>query len=244
MAHDLNVDGGGQPKVKDLRHHVDGEGVEGHAREALIEDAAQLLDVVVGGMVLFGERDLDVGVSGADRRGVGVGGVESAVGQADVVDDGDDLLLRDRLPYGVVDPVADGGHVFDAGSGAGAHVNLELATIDGREEVLAEEGIEHCSGDDGEDGKQNKKDNGVGQTGLKNAVIAAAEFLEVMLEAKLKADQRIVARHSSVVGFVVEFLQKVFGHGRHDGTRQYVGGEHGKADGLAERHEEIPGDAA
>ncbi len=82
------------------------------------------------------------------------------------------------------------------------------------------------------------------ETELQDAVVTAAELLEVVLEAKLEADQGIAAGQLSVVGFVVEFLQEVFRHGGDDGARQEVGGEHGEADCFGERHEEIARDAA
>ena len=77
------------------------------------------------------------------------------------------------------------------------------------------------------------------ETKLENAAIAAAEFLETVLESQLKTNQRIAAGSLSVFGFVVVFLQEVLGHGRHDGARQDVRGEHGEEDGLGQRHEEI-----
>ena len=79
---------------------------------------------------------------------------------------------------------------------------------------------------------------------LQNAVISAAKFLKVMLEAELKADEGIAAGLLSVVSFIVDLLQQVLGHGGHDGSREKIGREHGEDDGLGQRNEEIFGDAA
>ncbi len=152
--------------------------------------------------------------------------------------------MRDGLADGVVDLVAEVGHVFNAGAGVRANVNLELAGVNGGKEILAQEGIENGSGGNGEDDEQDEKDRGMSETELQNAMVTAAELLEVVLETKLEADQGIAAGLFSVVSFVVMFLQKVFRHSRNDGARQEVGGEHGEADGFGERHEEIARDAA
>ena len=141
-ADDLDIDGRRKSEVEDLRDHVDGQRVEGDAGKASVERVAQLLHVVIGRVVLFSERNLNVGIGGTDGGGVGIRGIDAAVGQADVVDDGRDLILGNGLADGVVDLIAELSDVFDARAGAGADVNLELAAIDGGEEVLTEKGIE------------------------------------------------------------------------------------------------------
>ena len=70
---------------------------------------------------------------GPTDAGVGVGQVHAGVGHADVVDDGDQFARRNLPPDGIVDLVAQARRLLDAGAGAGAHVQLELAGIDARE---------------------------------------------------------------------------------------------------------------
>ena len=65
-ADDLDIDGRGKAEVEDLRDHVDGQRVEGHAGKARGRMCAELLHIIVGGVMLFGKRDLNVGVGGAD----------------------------------------------------------------------------------------------------------------------------------------------------------------------------------
>ena len=88
-------------------------------------------------MMVFGQLDLDVGVGGADGRGGRVGEIESGVWQADVINDGDDFPGGNFGADGRVDVVAERGRLLDARAGAGADVNLELAGVDRRKEVLA-----------------------------------------------------------------------------------------------------------
>ena len=94
-ADDLDVDGRGEAEVENLGDDVDGQHVEGDAGILAGQHGAQPFDVVGGGMVVLGELDLDVGVGGTDGRGGGVGEIEAGVGQADVVDDGDDFVWRE-----------------------------------------------------------------------------------------------------------------------------------------------------
>ena len=141
-ADDLDIDGSRQAEVEDLRDHVDGQRVEGDAGEAVVQDIAQLLHVGVGGAMLLGELHRDVGIGGTDGSGVGVRGIQTAVGKSDVVDDGVDFVLGDGLANGVVDLIAEIGDIFNTRAGVGAEVNLELAAVDGGKEVLTEIRIE------------------------------------------------------------------------------------------------------
>jgi hypothetical protein len=88
--------------------------------------------------MVFGQLDLNVSVGGADGGRGRVGEIESGVWQADVIDDGDDFPGGKFGADGGVDVIAERGGLFDARAGAGADVNLELAGVDRREEVLAQ----------------------------------------------------------------------------------------------------------
>ncbi len=119
-----------------------------------------MLDVRRRGMVLLGQLHLDVGVGRADGRRGRVGEVQAGIRQADVIDNGDDLFGRNILADGRVDVVAEGCRLFDARAGAGADVNLELAGVNRREEVLAQK-RRKSQRSDGEKHKENQKDRRV-----------------------------------------------------------------------------------
>ncbi len=91
-------------------------------------------------MVVFAQLDLDVGVGGADGSRGGVREVQAGTGQADVIDDGDHFFGGNLGADGRVDVIAERGGLFDAGTGACANVNLELAGIYRGEEVLPSHG--------------------------------------------------------------------------------------------------------
>ena len=90
---------------------------------------AQIVNVVVGGAMLLVETDKNIGVGRADGSGRAVREIDSAVRQADVVDDAVDLLLRDLLADAGFDVVAKARSVLDTCSGAGAQVKAELTAV-------------------------------------------------------------------------------------------------------------------
>ena len=98
----------------------------------------QVVDVLRGRLVVLGERDQHVGVLRADRRRVAVRQIQAAVGQPDVVDDALDLRLRDDVADGRVDGVAQRRRLLDPRAGRRPQVQLELAAVDRREEILAD----------------------------------------------------------------------------------------------------------
>ena len=106
---------------------------------------------------------------------------------------------RNLLADGGVDVVAESGGLFNARAGVGAHVDLELAGVDGGEEVLAEPGSEYASEREGKDQKEDEEDAGVIDAEGEQAQIAVAKFLEAGLEGQLKADERIAAGLLSVL---------------------------------------------
>src|SRR5260370_26568693 len=62
VSDDLNVDGGGQSKIENLSNHVGGQESERNARELFGECQTKLMNVVVRGMVLDGQRHKNVRV--------------------------------------------------------------------------------------------------------------------------------------------------------------------------------------
>ena len=86
---ELHVDRRGQAEIQDLAHDVGGLEEELDAREiAAAASARSCRDVIRRSAWCSGvQRDEDVRVGRADGAGVGVGRVDAAVGQADVVED-------------------------------------------------------------------------------------------------------------------------------------------------------------
>src|SRR5207302_10947502 len=75
---------------------------------------------------------------------------------------------------------------------------------------------------------------------LQQAAIAVTKSLEGRFKTLLKSNKRVTAWDAL---FVFISPQQVLGHGRNDGPRKQVRGEHGENDCLGERHKEIPRDA-
>lgn len=138
VALQLHVDRRRLPEVEDLRDDVGWLEEELDAGEALRQDPAQRLDVAVRGRVAFLQRDHDFAVEGADRAGIAVGQVDPARGQAEVVDDGVELVGQHYLAHHLLDLVSQARGFLDADAGLGAHVQADVAGIDIREEVAAE----------------------------------------------------------------------------------------------------------
>jgi len=115
----------------------------------------------------------------------------------------------------------------------GADVDLELAGVDGGEEVLAEprgEDAERCQREDEE---EDQKDAGVMDGQGKQLQVTSAEALKTGLEALLEPDQRIAAAAGLVGGMG---LEQVLGHGGNQGSREQIAGQHGEDHGLGHGH--------
>ncbi len=88
--------------------------------------------------MLLVERDQDLAVHRADGGGIAEGDVDTAIGQADVVEHHADLVVADELADGRFDL----GEVFlgglDARTWRGTDVQAHLASVDLGEEVAAQ----------------------------------------------------------------------------------------------------------
>src|SRR6202000_1550770 len=190
---DLNIDRRREAEVQYLRHHVDGEFIKNYARETVRKNGAQFLHISFCGMMIFRQRYLDIGIGRTDGSRVAVGSVDTAIGQADVIDNRGDFLLRNHFADRPVHLIADSSGLFDTSAGAGAHVQLELPGIDRGKEILPQEGIEHHRRPDTENEEEGEEDGGMFQAHLQEAAITKTKLLEEMLEALLEAHQRIAA---------------------------------------------------
>ncbi len=185
-AGELDVDGSGEAEVENLGDDVGGREPEGHVGKVFGHLVADLADDLGGGEFAGLEGDEDVGVGGAGGAGVVVGGIDAAVGQADVVDDVAELMGGDDLAEHALDEVDVAGGLLDAGAGAHADVEVEAAGVDGGEEVFAEEGEEQKREDDeGHDAAHEALV--VMEAGGEEVAVVFAEFLEAVFEALLES---------------------------------------------------------
>ena len=85
------------------------------------------------------QRNQDVAIGGADRRGVAKRQVGAAEGNPDVVDDRVDFALRNGLPDFVLDRGEVNLGLFQAGSRGRARVQAHLSRIHRGEEIAADQ---------------------------------------------------------------------------------------------------------
>ncbi len=97
--------------------------------------------------------------------------------------------------------------------------------------------MKRAEADEKEDGD---KQNASFHQSRQHALIAVANTLKAPLEAALESSEDAPRRD----GAVVVRLQQVHRHGRHQGSREDVGREHGEDDRFGQRNEEITRDAA
>ena len=84
------------------------------------------------------ERDQNISVRRANRSGVGIGHVDAADRQADIVDDRTQRRGRDDRPDGRLDLIDLNAGFFNSRSSRRAHVQCDLGAFDRGEEVAAE----------------------------------------------------------------------------------------------------------
>ena len=130
----------------------------------------------------FLERDQDHAVIDADRRAVAEGEIVVARRQADIVDDQLALVLRNDLADLVLDRLEDLLGLLDAGAGRRAHVQLDLAAVDDREEVAADE-QEQRAAERQHYGRDHRHDDPASKQRIQHLPIAIAHGLEAALEA-------------------------------------------------------------
>ena len=142
--------------------------------------------------MIRGEVHEDIGVARADRRRCRIGQVDAAVGDADVVDDGRDLASGNQLPDRLLDSIAQGRGLIDADAGGTPQVELDLAGVDAREEILSEAGhvATERESEEGGGGHRGEERHGEARSGrhgpLEQLVVVLAHLAEPLLEAPLQ----------------------------------------------------------
>ena len=139
------------------------------------------------------------------------------------------------------------GGLFDPRARLGAHMHQDLAGINRREEILAQE---RRQPERQHDAGQKRCHEGlrVAQCIGQERAVAAAEPLEPRLEALLEAQQRIAGRrrrHLPDMAFhAVMAVHQIIGHGRHQSPRQDERADQREHDGFGQRPEQVSRDAA
>src|SRR2546423_4508819 len=88
--------------------------------------------------MLRGERDDDVCVLGANGSRVAVGKIDTAIRQADVVDDAGEFLRRYHLPDFAFHSITQSSCFLNASARWRAEVHGELSTVHGWKKVLSQ----------------------------------------------------------------------------------------------------------
>ena len=100
------------------------------------------------------------------------------------------MTLADRR----LDLVAQPRRLLDAGADLGAHVQLDLAAVDGREEILAEERRQPERQPARRQGSRRRSASGRASASASSRAIAAAQPLEPVFEARAGSARSAVAR--------------------------------------------------
>src|ERR1700692_3605156 len=200
VANHLDIDGRRQTEIKNLRHHVHRQGIERGARKLGNQLRAEALHIGIGGMVLFRQSHGDVSVGTADDARAGVGEVYSGIGNTNIVDDADELVLWDLLADGTIYLVAKRRRLLDAGTGRRAKMKLERARVSRGKDILAQPRVQEGKGADRKNKEENEEHRAVGDRELQHAEIEGTKLLKPVFERQLCADQRIEAPVVLILG--------------------------------------------
>src|SRR5438552_14484183 len=182
MSDDLDVDWRRGTEVEDLRHDVGRLEEKLHTREPMRERFPQPSDVLAGWVAaLLFELDEDLGIAGSDCTCIAVTQVYATVGQADIVQERDELFFRDCFANRAVHFIRQSSGFFDAQAGARAHVQTDMAGVHLREKISSEN-----QGDSDGCAAEGKETSGEKlrpvQRGFESPAVSFAESLEVAFE--------------------------------------------------------------
>ena len=120
-------------------------------------------------------------------------------------------------------------------------MKFECAAVYAGEEILAQPRSQNRQGAEASRKERNQESPPVVETNFQQAAIASTKCFEGLLKTLLKPHQRIAARRISRLVFLSP--QQVLGHGRNDGPRQKIRGQHGENHCFCERYKEVPSHA-
>ena len=160
------------------------------------------------------QRDVDLAIGRRDHRRIAQRQVDGTDGDAKNVDDRAQFLRWDFVADGVNNAREVAFSLFDARSRRAAHVQPQLAGIDGRKEVAADERRQRGRHPD----KDQEDSDGNGATSQHPGKDAR--------ETALKSDEGAIDDAGPV--FVTLGGQQVLDKRRHQRARQEIRGEHGE----------------
>src|SRR5271166_5073129 len=173
----LNIDGGRQPKVKNLGNHIGRWEPNTNPEKIVLHAGTDRPDEFICRVVILVERNQNVAVRGTHRSGIIVRGVDAAIWNPKVVDNPLQLVGGDNLADHLFDLVHRASCFFDASTGFHPNVHIECSGIDRGEEILPEK-REQSRGDHRK-AKYNRNElTGVSQPETQQIAIALSEFVE------------------------------------------------------------------
>ena len=144
-AHRPDVDLRRQSEVQNLRHDVGRLEIERAFGKCGGQHLTQFLDIIGGRLVALLQLDLDDTVVDSDRGTVRECQIVGSRRQPDIVDNEPAVLFRNDFADLVLDLLEYRLGAFDAGPGGSANVKLDLAAVDQREKVPANEQQHYCA---------------------------------------------------------------------------------------------------
>ena len=237
----FHINGRGGSEIKNLRDDIGRLEEKLHARETLRELLTQVVDVHAGRLAAhFLQLNQDFRVGTSDGAGVAVGEVDAAVGQADVVENRRQFVLRNGL-RGLHHDWSARRRAFNAQTGASTHVQTDLAGIDIGEKIAAKNADEQ----ERESAKRKKADGeepGRMERKAQSLPISLAESFKAFFKTLLIAPEKAHLFPDMFFGVIFVFgTQEVHRQRRNDRPRPHIGRQHGKAHRFPERHKQKPG---
>ena len=186
----LNIDLRRQSEIEDLRDHVSVLEIESHRRKSGRQYLAELPHVAGGRRVSLLQRHQDRAVIDVDGRAVGESEVERTLRHADIINDQVEVARRNDFADFSLDVVEDALGGFNAGRRRSADVELDLAAIDGGEEVAPDHRQHHAAQRENRYGGEWDNHAPLKQHG-EDAHVATAKPLEATLEMLVQTREPI-----------------------------------------------------
>ena len=204
------------PEIQNLVHDVGGLEEELQLRKALWQLAPEIGHMLRRRRVLFIERDKDFAVHRPDRRRVGERDVNSAIGQADIVEDDIDLIIADDVADGAFDFREIALRFLDLRARRRADMQAHLPGIDLREEVHAKPRIQ-CQRRPNEEGEERDGDQRPADHPGQRITMNHSQNKKAMLERAMDEAKRIEPPPRRLrAGFHARPRRHVRCHGQHE----------------------------
>src|SRR5882724_196908 len=237
----LHINGCGSSEIQNLRDNVRRLEEELHAREALGEFLAQVVDVHAGRLAAdFFQLNQDFRIGAPDRARVAVGKIYAAVGQADVVEDRSQFVFWNGFADHGIDLVGETCGFFDTETRTGPHMQTDLTGVDFGKEIAAKNADEQK----GETAKRKKtygEEPGRMERSAQSPPISLAETLKTLFKTLLIAPEKAHLLPDMFFGVIfVLGAQEIHCQRRNNRPRPHIGSQHGKAHRFRKRHKQKP----